>query len=99
MNQVLANTFAASLNEYNNNVCPCNSTQNSPYPVVPDFVEHGYFCDTGSENLWQYLFYGADPLWVVLNVVHTTPVELSTMVLEKHVFSDIEMRMCTDENC
>ena len=59
-------TFVAALHEYNSartNVCPCTNTRNSLPPAVPDFVGHDYFCDTGSENHYQYIFYEADPLW------------------------------------
>ena len=59
-------TFVAALHEYNsnpNNVCPCTNTRNSPPPAVPDFVGHDYFCDTGSENRYQNIFYGDDSLW------------------------------------
>ena len=60
-------TFVAVLHEYNShpdNVCPCTNTRNSPPPAVPDFVEHDYFCDTGSENLYNIdTIYGYDPLW------------------------------------
>ena len=59
-------TFVAALHEYNANpsaVCPCTNTRNSPPPAVPDFIGHDYFCDTGSENQFQTIFYEADPLW------------------------------------
>ena len=59
-------TFVAALHEDNSvrdNVCPCTNTRNSPPPAVPDFVGHDYFCDTGSENHFQSIFYGDDPLW------------------------------------
>ena len=59
-------TFAAALHEYTSHtsyVCPCTNTRNNPPPVVPPFVGHDYFCDTGSENHFQHIFYGDDPLW------------------------------------
>ena len=61
-------TFVAALHEYYNigrlNACPSSDTRISPPPAVPNFVGHDYFCDTGSENRFQYtLFYGDDPLW------------------------------------
>ena len=59
-------TFVAALHEDNpepSSVCPCTNTRNSPPPAVPDFIGHDYFCDTGSENHFQNIFYGDDPLW------------------------------------
>ena len=59
-------TFVIAVDEYNsrpNNVCPCTNTRNTNPPAVPPFVGHDYFCDTGSENHYQHIFYGADPLW------------------------------------
>ena len=59
-------TFAAALHEYTSHtsyVCPCTNTRNNPPPAVPPFVGHDYFCDTGSENHFQHIFYGDDPLW------------------------------------
>ena len=31
--------------------------------TVSSFVGHDYFCDTGSENRYQFIFNGDDPLW------------------------------------
>ena len=59
-------TFVNALHEHNSArdyVCPCTNTRNNPPPAVPGFVGHDYFCDTGSENHWQYIFYPNDPLW------------------------------------
>ena len=59
-------TFAAALHEdnsYRDYVCPCTNTRNNPPPAVPPFVADDYFCDTGSENPYQHIFYGDDPLW------------------------------------
>ena len=53
-------TFAAALHEYNShqdNVCPCTNTRNSQHVTIPPFVGHDYFCDTGSENEFRYIFY------------------------------------------
>ena len=61
-------TFAAALDEvgamfpaYN---CPCtNRNLASSATPPPDFVGNDYFCDTGSADRFQYIFYGDDPLW------------------------------------
>ena len=44
-------------------MCPCTNTRNTSPPQVPPFVGDDYFCDTGSENHFQFIFYGDDPLW------------------------------------
>ena len=59
-------TFAAALHEHNSHrssVCPCTNTHNNQPPAVPPFVGQDYFCDTGSENNHQNIFYTNDPLW------------------------------------
>ena len=100
-------TFVAALHEYNsgpNNVCPCTNTRNSPPPAVPEFVGSDYFCDTGSENRWQYIFYEADPLWdgAGCGPYNTCCYWNSPPWFLKNISSstsdDIEMRMCTSEN-
>ena len=61
--------FAATLDEvgsrplYN---CPCfNRNLASSATPPPDFVGNDYFCDTGSAEHFQHIFYGDidDPLW------------------------------------
>ena len=100
-------TFAAALHEYNsgpNVVCPCTNTRNSPPPAVPDFVGHDYFCDTGSENYFQHIFYGADPLWDGAGCGqyntccswNSPPWFLKN--ISPPISNDIEMRMCTDSS-
>ena len=61
-------TFAAALHEIGSThpelICPCinkNFTSSSTEP--PCFVGNDYFCDTGSEDHFQIIFYGDDPLW------------------------------------
>ena len=60
-------TFAVAIHEHNSrpeSVCPCTNTRNTPPPPsVPNFVGTDYFCDTGSENNFENIFYGDDPLW------------------------------------
>ena len=100
-------TFAAALHEYNTHsryVCPCTNTRNSQLAQVPPFVGHDYFCDTASENHFQYIFYRDDPLWdgegcgtystcCSLNSPPWFMKQLSTPTTD-----DIEIRLCCDEN-
>ena len=60
-------TFAAALDEvgtnpYDNCLCT-NIHQAAPESQPPSFVANDYFCDTGSTNHYQFIFYGDDPLW------------------------------------
>ena len=99
-------TFAAALHEQNfgrNNVCPCTNTRNNPPPPVPPFVGQDYFCDTGSENSFQYIFYGDDPLWEGAGCgqfntccsFNSPPWFLKEISPPKN--DDIEMRLCADQ--
>ena len=94
-------TFAAALHEHNSHpdsVCPCTNTRNSPSPTVPDFVGHDYFCDTGSENYYQLIFYEADPGCGPYNTCcswNSPPWFLKNNF--PPTSDDIEMRMCTDQ--
>ena len=100
-------TFAAALHEYNSDpdsVCPCTNTRNSQHATVPSFVGNDYFCNTGSENPFQYIFYGDDPLWDgkgcgEFNACcswNTPPWFMKQ--LSSPTSDDIEMRLCADEN-
>ena len=100
-------TFAAALHEYNSardNVCPCTNTRNSQHASIPSFVGHDYFCDTGSENLRQHIFYGDDPLWdgEGCGQFNTCCSWNSPPWFMKQLSSptsdDIEMRLCCDRN-
>ena len=100
-------TFVAALHEYNSHrdlVCPCTNTRNNPPPAVPPFVGQDYFCDTGSENHYQHIFYGDDPLWdgagcgqfstcCSLNSPQWFLKEVSPPTSD-----DIEMRLCADQD-
>ena len=98
-------TFAAALHEYDaypHDVCPCTNTRNSPPPAAPDFVGHDYFCDTGSENHYQNIFYGDDPLWdgAGCGQFNTCCSWNSPPWFLKNISpptsDDIEMRLCAD---
>ena len=98
-------TFAAALQEYNYNsiyTCPCTNIR-QPQPVVPSFVGHDYFCDTGSENIVQNIFYGDDPLWdgAGCGPFSTCCSWNSPPWFRKEISptsDDIEMRVCSDED-
>ena len=99
-------TFVAALHEDNSqrdNVCPCTNTRNSPPPAVPDFVGHDYFCDTGSENQWQSIFYGDDPLWdgagcgPYNTCCSWNPPPWFLKNISTPTSDDIEMRLCTNQ--
>ena len=100
-------TLVAALHEYNSHwphVCPCTNTRNSMHVQIPSFVGDDYFCDTGSENRYQALFYGDDPLWDgegcgQFNTCcswNTPPWFMKE--LSSPTSDDIEMRLCADEN-
>ena len=56
-------SFAAALDE-GGNTCPCiNRNLASSAIQPPNFVGNDYFCDTGSEEHFQLIFYDDDPLW------------------------------------
>ena len=59
-------TFAAVLEETRSDsaACPCTRPDIGPYTgVVPPFIGQDYFCETGSRDHWQRIFYPDDPLW------------------------------------
>ena len=100
-------TFAAALNGYNNSrlsVCPCTDTRTSPPPVVPSYVGDDYFCDTGSENNLQSIFYGDDPLWDGAGCgEYNTCCEFNSppwfrKEISPPISDDIEMRLCATGN-
>ena len=97
-------TFAVALHEYNSDVCPCTNIRNNPLPAVPPFVGQDYFCDTGSENHYQYIFYGDDLLWDGAGCGHfSTCCSLNSppwflKQLSPPTSDDIEMRLCANED-
>ena len=100
-------TFVAALHEYNsgrNSVCPCTNTHNNPPPAVPPFVGQDYFCDTGSKDFFQFIFYGDDPLWEGAGcgqfntccTLNSPPWFLKE--ISPPTNDDIEMRLCADSD-
>ena len=100
-------TFVAAIHEHNSSwpsVCPCTNTRNSQEVAIPPFVAHDYFCDTGSENFWEFIFYGDDPLWDgegcgefnTCCSLNTPPWFMKQ--LSSPTSDDIEMRLCANQN-
>ena len=101
-------TLVAARHEHNSDpvsTCPCTNTRNTPPPPsVPGFVGDDYFCDTGSANRIQHIFYGDDPLWdgAGCGQYSTCCSWNSPPWFRKQLTTptrdDIEMRLCADEN-
>ena len=100
-------TFAAALDEvgtFPNYNCLCTNTSLVDFTTPPpSFVGNDYFCDTGSKNLWQHIFYPDDPLWDGAGCGPTnTCCSLNNppwflKQLPSTTTDDIEMRMCRDQ--
>ena len=58
-------TFAAALDETQSNIstCPCTRPDLTYTGAVPTFIGQDYFCETGTRDSWEYIFYADDPLW------------------------------------
>ena len=58
-------TFAAAVDETRSDqfVCPCTRPDLTYTGVVPPFIGQDYFCETGSRDMFQHIFYPDDPLW------------------------------------
>ncbi len=100
-------TFAAALDEVGTlpwSNCPCtNINQTASATPPPSFVGNDYFCDTGSTNRWDHIFYPDDPLWDGAGCgpantccsLNNPPWFLKQ--LPSTTTDDIEMRMCRDQ--
>jgi hypothetical protein len=58
-------TFAAALDETTGHFsgCRCTNTNVDLTANIPPFVGNDYFCETGSREDVNFVFYAADPLW------------------------------------
>ncbi len=100
-------TFVGSLDEIGANIeasCSCtNRMRTSNAALPPAFVGNDYFCDTGSENNFEEVFYGDDPLW---DGAGCGPLNTCCSFnnppwfykeLPESTTDDIEIRVCIDE--
>ena len=100
-------TFVAALHEDDIlplETCACTNTRSSQHTPVPIFVGDDYFCDTGSENEVQNIFYGDDPLWDGAGCgEYNTCCDFNSPPWFRKEISpptsdDIEMRLCAFEH-
>ena len=99
-------TFVNALEEItaNHDTCPCTKSDTIYTGVVPPFIEHSYFCDTGSHSPWSSQWYTADPLWDGAGCGETsTCCEFNSPPwfckdLPECTTDDIEMRICKDQD-
>ena len=98
-------TFVGALDETNRDHanCPCTRSDVSYAGLLPSFVGQDYFCDTGSRDTHEKIFYADDPLWDGRGCG-----ELSTCCsfnnppwfcksLPQPTTDDIELRICGDQ--
>ena len=97
-------TFAATLDETRSDrhTCPCTKTDTTYTGVVPPFIGQDYFCDTGSRNQYQFIFYPDDPLWDGAGCGGTSTCcsfnnpPWFCKQLPQPTTDDIELRVCAD---
>ena len=95
-------TFAAATDELGS-ACPCISSNSNGFSTPPAFVGEDYFCDTGSTDHWDYIFYVNDPLWDGAGCgPQNTCCSFNNppwfyKQLPQHTTDDIEMRVCRDQ--
>ena len=98
-------TFAAAVDEVHNDrfVCPCTRPHFRYTGAVPPFIGQDYFCETGSRNHWQHIFYDADPLWDGQGCgSRSTCCSFNTppwfcKQLPQPTTDDIELRLCANQ--
>ena len=98
-------TFAGALDETSSNqiVCPC-TRPDIPYTgVVPPFIGQDYFCETGSRDVHESIFYSDDPLWDGQGCGgNSTCCSFNNppwfcKQLPQPTTDDIELRLCADD--
>ena len=84
--------------------CPC-TRPDIPYTgTIPSFVGQDYFCDTGSREALQYVFYPDDPLWDGQGCgSNSTCCEFNNppwfcKQLPQPTTDDIELRLCGNQS-
>ena len=100
-------TFAAALDEIRaqQTVCPCTRPELTYTGVVPPFIGLDYFCETGSRDRYQHMFYPDDPLWDGQGCGGTStccsfnnpPWFCKQLPRAQPTTDDIELRLCADE--
>ena len=101
-------TLAAALDEvgtYSSLNCPCTKIDFAADATPPpSFVGNDYFCDTGSNSSFTFVFYPDDPLW---DGAGCGPANFCCSLnnppwffkqLQSSTSEDIEMRVCCDQN-
>ena len=85
-------------------VCSCTIPERPYRGVVPPFVGQDYFCETGSRDTFQYIFYPDDPLWNGQGCGGTSTCcsfnnpPWFCKQLPQPTTDDIELRLCGDED-
>ena len=98
-------TFANAIDEVNSNrwVCPCTRSDVAYIGAVPSFIAQDYFCETGSRQYHESIFYSNDPLWDGQGCGgNSTCCEFNNppwfcKQLPQPTMDDIELRLCGDE--
>ena len=84
-------------------ICPCTQPDVPYAGTIPSFVGQDYFCDTGSREAVELIFYHNDPLWDGQGCGGTsTCCEFNNppwfcRQLPQPTTDDIELRICGDE--
>ena len=98
-------TFANAIDEVNSNrwVCPCTRSDVAYTGAVPPFIAQDYFCETGSRQYHESIFYPDDPVWDGQGCgSNSTCCEFNNppwfcKQLSQPTTDDIELRLCGDE--
>ena len=99
-------TFAAANDETRSgrSNCPCTKTDTAYTGAVPPFIGQDYFCDTGSRNGIEFIFYPDDPLWDGAGCGPTSTCcsfnnpPWFCKQLPQPTTDDIELRLCGNES-
>ena len=99
-------TFVSATDETRANLqtCPCTRPDLRYTGVVPPFIGQDYFCETGSRDHWEHIFYPDDPLWNGQGCGGTSTCcsfnnpPWFCKQLPQPTTDDIELRLCGDEN-
>ena len=99
-------TFADAHDENgrsSSSACPCTRPDLTYTGAVPPFIGQDYFCETGSRNAYQYIFYSEDPLWdgqgcgTQSTCCNFNKPPWFCKELPQPTRDDIELRLCADQ--